>query len=164
MFAARRAAAVAASSARRAGVATKSTGSPFDKLDIRPVQRPDTAAYFMVKPKYADLVAGITSIVQQCGPTTHTSSQLRSPGARKRARWLNQEDMAKKLDVKLTVNEYKTLQERLNQANSLYIPDEDERKTVQLYLNQFRHGYRHTEVVGLDRKTGAVVADAAGDA
>ncbi|KAJ2774860.1 37S ribosomal protein S9, mitochondrial, partial [Coemansia nantahalensis] len=55
-----------------------------------------------------------------------------------------------KLDVKLTVNEYKTLQERLNQADRLEILDEEERTTVQLYLNQFRRGYRHMEVVKMD--------------
>ncbi|KAJ1727393.1 37S ribosomal protein S9, mitochondrial [Coemansia biformis] len=151
----RRAAVAAANGLGRARYATKASSSPFDVLDIRPVQRPDTAAYFMAKPKYADLLAGITSIVQQ-----HGAAPAGEKGTSKKgARWINQENMAKKLDVKLTANEYMVLRERLNQANSADIEDATERDTVQLYLNQFRMGYQHVEVVKLAGSAGQSGAD-----
>ncbi|KAJ2850584.1 37S ribosomal protein S9, mitochondrial [Coemansia brasiliensis] len=116
------------------------TRSPFGDLNIRPVKRPDSAAYFMRKPKYYDLIAALSNIVNCHGDALLQNKQARSS-------WKSLEQMEKMLDIKMTKNEYEALKEQLNQVNSLKIEDSEEAKTVQLYLNQFRSGYSHYEVV-----------------
>ncbi|KAI9474374.1 37S ribosomal protein S9, mitochondrial [Coemansia sp. RSA 989] len=119
------------------------TRSPFGDLNIRPALRPDSAAYFMRKPKYHDLIAALSNIVN-----SHSESLIQSK--RVRASWKSLAQIEKMLDIKLTKNEFIALKEQLNQVNNLKIEDSEEAKTVQLYLNQFRHGYSHYEVEDKD--------------
>ncbi|KAJ1790091.1 hypothetical protein LPJ59_005224, partial [Coemansia sp. RSA 2399] len=112
----------------------KSDKLPFDSLDIRPVQRPDTPSYFMPKPKYYDMLVGVTSIVQQRLQPRRvgtTSKPKRTPN------WLSKKDFEDKFSLKLTDNEYKTFRLQLKAANNAIIPDGSERSTVDLYLAQF---------------------------
>ncbi|KAI7825074.1 ribosomal protein S9/S16-domain-containing protein [Kickxella alabastrina] len=127
-------------------LSTHQAVSPFDTLDIRPIQRPDTAAYFMPKPKYADLLSAITTIIQQHKLPEHNKSNF------KRGKWIGRKVFDSQHAIKMNANEYILLTERLNQADSLKIADFGERETVGLYLNQFRRGYSHVEVVGMDGK------------
>ncbi|KAJ1901563.1 37S ribosomal protein S9, mitochondrial [Kickxella alabastrina] len=127
-------------------LSTHQAVSPFDTLDIRPIQRPDTAAYFMPKPKYADLLSAITTIIQQHKLPEHNKSNF------KRGKWIGRKVFDSQHAIKMNANEYILLTERLNQADSLRIADFEERETVGLYLNQFRRGYSHVEVVGMDGK------------
>ncbi|KAI8318892.1 hypothetical protein GQ54DRAFT_299779 [Martensiomyces pterosporus] len=130
-----------ASQLARASRKPSTVVSPFDKLDIRPVQRPDTAAYFMAKPKYADLVAGITQLTQQYPMKRYNKSNYKT------GRWIKQDGMEAKLAIKMTENEYRTLVQRLCEAENVVVKDPEERGLVDMYLNQFRKGYSHVEVV-----------------
>ncbi|KAJ2394730.1 hypothetical protein GGI05_001902, partial [Coemansia sp. RSA 2603] len=118
--------------------------SPFDHIGIRPVKRPDTAAYFMANPKYADLLSAITSIAQQHKRPEYSRAQI------KRGRWIARKTFESQHSIKMNGNEYAMLTRQLNEADSVYIRDKEERETVGLYLNQFRRGYSHVEVVGMD--------------
>ncbi|KAJ2777371.1 37S ribosomal protein S9, mitochondrial [Coemansia interrupta] len=118
--------------------------SPFDHVGIRPVKRPDTAAYFMANPKYADLLSAITSIAQQHKRPEYSRTQV------KRGRWIARKTFESQHSIKMNGNEYAMLTRQLNEADSVYIRDKSERDTVGLYLNQFRRGYSHVEVVGMD--------------
>ncbi|KAJ2402994.1 37S ribosomal protein S9, mitochondrial [Coemansia sp. RSA 2559] len=113
---------------------SNSSKLPFDSLDIRPVKRPDTPSYFMPKPKYYDMLVGVTNIVQrhlQPRRIGTKSKQKRAPN------WLNQKDFEAKFDLKLSDNEFKDFRLQLRAANNAIIPDEAERNTVDLYLAQF---------------------------
>ncbi|KAJ1719808.1 37S ribosomal protein S9, mitochondrial [Coemansia erecta] len=118
--------------------------SPFDHIGIRPVKRPDTAAYFMANPKYADLLSAITSIAQQHRRPEYSRTQV------KRGRWIARKTFESQHSIKMNGNEYAMLTRQLNEADSVYIRDKLERETVGKYLNQFRRGYSHVEVVGMD--------------
>ncbi|KAJ2480551.1 37S ribosomal protein S9, mitochondrial [Coemansia sp. RSA 2131] len=116
--------------------------SPFGKLDIRPVKRPDSAAYFMSKSKYNDLMAGLSNMIQK-----NSGADL---SGREPMRVITHETIEKNLEVKLSKNEYAALEERLKQASQLQALDRDEDETMQAYLNQFRKGYSHIEYVDED--------------
>ncbi|KAJ2719630.1 37S ribosomal protein S9, mitochondrial [Coemansia sp. Benny D115] len=120
--------------------------SPFDTLDIRPVQRPDTAAYFMAKPRYADLLSAITTIVQ-----SHKLPVYNKADYNKRGKWINRQVLEEKFGLKLNANEYSALRKKLEEADNLIISGAEEKETVGLYLNQFRKGYEHVEVVHVDK-------------
>ncbi|KAJ2451790.1 37S ribosomal protein S9, mitochondrial [Coemansia sp. RSA 2336] len=126
--------------------ASTQTRSPFGDLNIRPALRPDSAAYFMRKPKYHDLIAALSNIVKSHGEPLVQSKRVR-------ASWKSLAQIEKMLDIKLTKNEFIALKEQLNQVNSLQVENSDEARTIQLYLNQFRHGYSHYEVE--DTKAGS---------
>ncbi|KAJ1760616.1 37S ribosomal protein S9, mitochondrial [Coemansia sp. RSA 1807] len=113
--------------------------SPFGKLEIRPVQRPDSAAYFMPKSKYNDLMAGLLNMIQKnsgAGPNKGLHMKV-----------ITHETIEKNLEVKLSKNEYAALAERLKQASLLRVVNRDDDETMQAYLNQFRKGYSHIEYV-----------------
>ncbi|KAJ1960258.1 hypothetical protein GGI12_003902 [Dipsacomyces acuminosporus] len=119
--------------------AAKVKNSPFDKLDIRPVQRPDTAAYFMAKPKYADLLSGLSQLVSKYPMARYNKSTFKT------GRWIKKEGMESKLNIKLTENEYRQLVIRLCEVENVKIEEFEERQLVSMYLNQFRKGYSHVE-------------------
>ncbi|KAJ2389043.1 37S ribosomal protein S9, mitochondrial [Coemansia sp. RSA 2611] len=117
--------------------------SPFGDLDIRPVKRPDSAAYFMTKPKYHDLLAALSNLIQH----------HRTPGmvpVERRVKWESLRAMQSKLNIKMNENEYNALVKRLNQAHRLRIDNQEDRETVDAYLVQFTSGYQHIEVVNMD--------------
>ncbi|KAI9499798.1 ribosomal protein S9/S16-domain-containing protein [Coemansia spiralis] len=111
----------------------------LDTLDIRAMQRPDTSAYFMPKPKYHDMLAAITSITKQQLPHTHTSGN----------KWMNKKDFERKFDLKVTSAEFIMLKNQLNRADKI---EGDERSTVQLYLAQFHRPKRHKAKAGKNKR------------
>lgn len=111
---------------------TYSTSSSFDTLDLRPVQRPDTAAYFMAKPKYSDLLSSLTLMTQSHPLPRYNKADY------KRGKWLGREAMEMKLGIKINANEYKQLVDRLCQADNLRVGDFKERENAQVYLSQFK--------------------------
>ncbi|KAJ1877291.1 37S ribosomal protein S9, mitochondrial [Coemansia sp. RSA 486] len=118
--------------------------SPFDSLDILPLQRPDTSAYFMSNPKYADLLSAITSMVQQNQQPAYNKCYF------KRGKWIGRRAFEVQHSIRMNATEYTMLLERLNQADSLIVRRPEEKHNIGLYLNQFRKGYSHEEVVGAD--------------
>ncbi|KAJ1799212.1 37S ribosomal protein S9, mitochondrial, partial [Coemansia sp. RSA 2598] len=118
--------------------------SPFDTLDILPVQRPDSSAYFMSNPKYADLLSAITTMIQQNQLPPYNKCYF------KRNKWIGRQAFEMQHSIQMNASEYTYLLEKLNQADSLIVRDRQEKHTMGLYLNQFRRGYSHEEVVGAD--------------
>ncbi|KAJ1950516.1 37S ribosomal protein S9, mitochondrial [Linderina macrospora] len=125
---------------------TTQISSPFDTLPIRPVLRPDTPAYFMAKPRYADLVSGLSRITQDY-PLGRFNKARHKPG-----KWIKRDKIEKKLNIKITDNEYRALVKQLCDAKRARIMDPEVREEVQLYLQQFERGYTHLEVVKKDEQ------------
>ncbi|KAJ1954642.1 hypothetical protein EC988_002323, partial [Linderina pennispora] len=132
--------------ANAAKPAAAQISSPFDTLPIRPVLRPDTPAYFMAKPRYADLVSGLSRITQEY-PLGRFNKATHKPG-----KWIKRDKLEKKLEIKITENEYRILVQRLCDAERARIADPDVRTEVRLYLRQFERGYTHIEVVKKDEE------------
>ncbi|KAJ2839778.1 37S ribosomal protein S9, mitochondrial [Coemansia sp. 'formosensis'] len=132
--------------------------NPFASLDIRPVKRPDTAAYFTRKPKFYDLLSAISNLSRQ-----HPLPRFNEANY-KRGRWIPRAELQTKLDIKISPREHELLVRRLGDVANLRISDPAERETVQLYLNQFRRGYVHAETVtkGEDGETKVVEAQKIG--
>ncbi|KAJ2005352.1 37S ribosomal protein S9, mitochondrial [Coemansia thaxteri] len=128
-----------------AGQQQRTEASPFAGLDIRPVKRPDTAAYFMRKPKFYDLLSAISNLARQ-----HPLPRFNQANY-KRGKWIARRDLQTKLDIKISPKEHDLLVKRLNDVANLRIGDLEERETVNLYLNQFRRGYSHVEMVTVAR-------------
>ncbi|ORX75036.1 hypothetical protein DL89DRAFT_320413 [Linderina pennispora] len=108
--------------------------------------RPDTPAYFMAKPRYADLVSGLSRITQEY-PLGRFNKATHKPG-----KWIKRDKLEKKLEIKITENEYRILVQRLCDAERARIADPDVRTEVRLYLRQFERGYTHIEVVKKDEE------------
>ncbi|KAJ1642762.1 37S ribosomal protein S9, mitochondrial [Coemansia erecta] len=117
------------------------TTSPFDTLDILPVQRPDTSAYFMSNPKYADLLSAITTMIQQNQLPAYNKCYF------KRGKWIGRRAFETKHSIQMNTTQYTVLLEKLNQADSLIVRGEEKKRDIAAYLNQFRRGYVHEEVV-----------------
>ncbi|KAJ2161117.1 37S ribosomal protein S9, mitochondrial [Coemansia sp. RSA 552] len=128
------------------GVAEQSPStadSPFDTLEIRPVERPDSVAYFMKKPRFNDLLAAFAGLIQLHQPLESVPSVAQKGGGN----WHQRRAVERKMKVKITPTEYRLLVSRLNQAENVYIGDVKQKRVMDRYLNQFRKGYSHTEIV-----------------
>ncbi|KAJ2808827.1 37S ribosomal protein S9, mitochondrial [Coemansia guatemalensis] len=124
--------------------------TPFDELGIRPVKRPDSAAYFMLRPKVSDMLAALRNMVQQLQrqQLQHQSQGLpQYPIQRKR--WHKKEDLDAKFDFQISFSEYTTLIRLVSQAYGLSAGNSEQDKIVRLYLKQFQAGYKHVEVIQL---------------
>ncbi|KAJ2463921.1 37S ribosomal protein S9, mitochondrial [Coemansia sp. RSA 2337] len=129
------------------------TSNPFANLDIRPVKRPDTAAYFTRKPKFYDLLSAISNLSRQ-----HPLPRFNEANY-KRGKWIPRAELQTKLDIKISPREHELLIRRLGDVSNLRIADPAERETVTLYLNQFRRGYVHAETVTKDENGETKVLD-----
>ncbi|KAJ1662105.1 37S ribosomal protein S9, mitochondrial [Coemansia sp. RSA 1813] len=114
---------------------SRSANSPFDSLDIRPIKRPDTPSYFMPKPKYSDMLAAVTSIVQQHEQPRRIDTE--ASRKKKKMQWLSKKDFETKFNLRLTMTEFQDLKVQLKAAKSALIWNKPEKKTVNLYLAQF---------------------------
>ncbi|KAJ2890671.1 37S ribosomal protein S9, mitochondrial [Coemansia aciculifera] len=125
-------------------VAQPTTSGPFGSLEIRPVQRPDTAAYFTRKPKFYDLLSAISNLSRQHPLPRYNKADY------KRGKWIPRAELQTKLGIKISPREHELLLRRLGDVANLRIADPAERETVGLYLNQFKRGYVHAETVTKD--------------
>ncbi|KAJ2741245.1 37S ribosomal protein S9, mitochondrial, partial [Coemansia sp. BCRC 34490] len=123
--------------------------SPFDSLDIRPVQRPDTPSYFMPKPKYYDMLAAITNIVEahpQPKRLPSAKELKRTAGTTTTTHWLDKKKVEERFGFKLSEGEFLTFRSQLDAAKRAIIKNGSERHTVGLYLSQFVDGEKETQM------------------
>ncbi|KAJ2655315.1 37S ribosomal protein S9, mitochondrial [Coemansia sp. RSA 1200] len=126
--------------------------SPFDSLDIRPVQRPDTPSYFMPKPKYYDMLAAITNIVE----AYPQPKRLPSPKALKKTGttpWLDKKKVEERFGFKLSEGEFLNFRNQLDTAKRAIIKNGSEKHTVNLYLSQFVDEEKETQMAGRGKDT-----------
>ncbi|PIA14106.1 hypothetical protein COEREDRAFT_10636, partial [Coemansia reversa NRRL 1564] len=124
--------------------------SPFAELGIRPTKRPDSAAYFMLRPKVSDMLAALRNMVQQL-QRQQLQQQIQGHQQHpiQRKKWHSKEDLDSKFDIQISFSEYTMLLRLVSQAYGLSAGNSDRDKIVRLYLKQFQAGYKHVEVVQL---------------
>ncbi|KAJ2490329.1 hypothetical protein GGI11_009210, partial [Coemansia sp. RSA 2049] len=129
--------------------------SPFDSLDIRPVQRPDTPSYFMPKPKYYDMLAAITNIVEAHPQPKRLPSakELKKTAGATTTHWLDKKKVEERFGFKLSEGEFLTFRNQLDAAKRAIIKNGSERHTVSLYLSQFVDGEKETQMAGRGKGT-----------